>query len=41
MASEGAPFIGFLYAGLMIAKDGTPRVIEFNCAWATRKRSRS
>jgi len=30
MASEGAPFIGFLYAGLMIAKDGSPRVIEFN-----------
>ncbi|MEP6483774.1 MAG: phosphoribosylamine--glycine ligase [Rudaea sp.] len=30
MASEGAPFIGFLYAGLMIAKDGAPRVIEFN-----------
>jgi phosphoribosylamine--glycine ligase len=30
MAAEGAPFIGFLYAGLMIAKDGSPRVIEFN-----------
>jgi phosphoribosylamine--glycine ligase len=30
MASEGAPFIGFLYAGLMIDRDGTPRVIEFN-----------
>jgi phosphoribosylamine--glycine ligase len=30
MASEGAPFLGFLYAGLMIAKDGSPRVIEFN-----------
>jgi phosphoribosylamine--glycine ligase len=30
MASEGAPFIGFLYAGLMISKDGSPRVIEFN-----------
>jgi phosphoribosylamine--glycine ligase len=30
MASEGAPFIGFLYAGLMIGRDGTPRVIEFN-----------
>ena len=25
------PFTGFLYAGLMIAKDGTPKVIEFNC----------
>ena len=30
MAAEGAPFIGFLYAGLMIASDGTPNVIEFN-----------
>lgn len=30
MAAEGAPFIGFLYAGLMIDKSGTPRVIEFN-----------
>jgi phosphoribosylamine--glycine ligase len=30
MAAEGAPFIGFLYAGLMIDKTGTPRVIEFN-----------
>jgi len=30
MASEGAPFIGFLYAGLMIDKSGAPRVIEFN-----------
>jgi phosphoribosylamine--glycine ligase len=30
MAAEGAPFIGFLYAGLMIDKHGSPRVIEFN-----------
>ena len=30
MAAEGAPFIGFLYAGLMIDKHGAPRVIEFN-----------
>ncbi|WP_199099275.1 phosphoribosylamine--glycine ligase [Dyella sp. ASV21] len=30
MAMEGAPFIGFLYAGLMIDKSGTPKVIEFN-----------
>jgi phosphoribosylamine--glycine ligase len=31
MASEGRPYTGFLYAGLMIAADGTPRVIEYNC----------
>jgi phosphoribosylamine--glycine ligase len=30
MAAEGAPFLGFLYAGLMIGKDGTPKVLEFN-----------
>lgn len=30
MASEGAPFMGFLYAGLMIDKSGAPKVIEFN-----------
>ena len=30
MAGEGAPFTGFLYAGLMIGRDGTPRVLEFN-----------
>lgn len=30
MAAEGAPFIGFLYAGLMIDPDGAPKVIEFN-----------
>ncbi len=30
MAEEGAPFTGFLYAGLMIDKSGAPRVIEFN-----------
>ncbi|OOG48600.1 phosphoribosylamine--glycine ligase [Rhodanobacter sp. C01] len=30
MAVEGAPFIGFLYAGLMIDKAGNPKVIEFN-----------
>src|SRR5690606_21430067 len=28
---RGAPFRGLLYAGLMIAPDGTPNVIEFNC----------
>ena len=31
MAAEGNHYIGFLYAGLMIAADGTPKVIEFNC----------
>ena len=30
MAIEGAPFIGFLYAGLMIDQHGAPKVIEFN-----------
>ncbi|MFA7556966.1 MAG: phosphoribosylamine--glycine ligase [Hydrogenophaga sp.] len=31
MAAEGHPYTGFLYAGLMIGADGTPKVIEFNC----------
>ncbi len=31
MASEGNPYKGFLYAGLMIASDGTPNVLEYNC----------
>jgi phosphoribosylamine--glycine ligase len=30
MAEEGRTFTGFLYAGLMIAADGTPRVLEYN-----------
>jgi phosphoribosylamine--glycine ligase len=30
MRAEGAPFVGFLYAGLMIGRDGAPKVIEFN-----------
>ena len=30
MAAEGAPFTGFLYAGLMIDESGLPRVVEFN-----------
>ncbi|MCE5306405.1 MAG: phosphoribosylamine--glycine ligase [Acidobacteriales bacterium] len=29
MAAEGAPFTGFLYAGLMMTADG-PKVLEFN-----------
>ena len=31
MKAEGHPYSGFLYAGLMITKDGAPKVIEFNC----------
>src|SRR5690606_38900067 len=30
MAADGAPFTGFLYAGLMIDASGAPKVIEFN-----------
>ena len=31
MAEEGNDYTGFLYAGLMIMADGTPKVIEYNC----------
>jgi phosphoribosylamine--glycine ligase len=31
MRAEGLPYTGFLYAGLMIAPDGTPKVLEYNC----------
>ena len=31
LATEGTPYTGFLYAGLMIAPDGTPNVLEYNC----------
>lgn len=31
MASDGIPFTGFLYAGLMIGKDGSVKTLEFNC----------
>lgn len=31
MAREGNPYLGFLYAGLMITDDGIPKVLEFNC----------
>ncbi|HEY1892385.1 MAG TPA: phosphoribosylamine--glycine ligase [Steroidobacteraceae bacterium] len=31
LADEGMPYTGFLYAGIMIARDGTPNVLEFNC----------
>jgi phosphoribosylamine--glycine ligase len=31
MRADGVPYTGFLYAGLMIDADGTPKVLEFNC----------
>ncbi|WP_417345105.1 phosphoribosylamine--glycine ligase [Ferrimonas sp.] len=31
MKAEGHPYKGFLYAGLMIDADCTPKVIEYNC----------
>jgi phosphoribosylamine--glycine ligase len=31
MKADGHSYLGFLYAGLMIMYDGTPKVIEFNC----------
>jgi phosphoribosylamine--glycine ligase len=31
LAADGTPYSGFLYAGVMIAPDGTPKVLEFNC----------
>lgn len=31
MAAEGRRYTGFLYAGVMIADDGTPNVLEYNC----------
>jgi len=31
LAQDGMPYTGFLYAGLMIAADGTPNVLEYNC----------
>ena len=31
MRSEGSPYTGFLYAGLMIGRDNRVRVLEFNC----------
>jgi phosphoribosylamine--glycine ligase len=29
--NDGYPYTGFLYAGLMITSDGTPKVLEYNC----------
>jgi len=31
LAADGTPYTGFLYAGIMVAADGSPRVLEFNC----------
>ena len=39
MASEGNDYTGFLYAGLMIMADGTPKVIEYNCRFGDRRPS--
>lgn len=30
MKQEGYPFSGFLYAGIMVTPDGTPKVLEYN-----------
>ena len=30
MATDGKPYTGFLYAGIMITADGTPKVLEYN-----------
>jgi phosphoribosylamine--glycine ligase len=31
LKTDGIDYLGFLYAGLMITADGTPKVLEFNC----------
>jgi phosphoribosylamine--glycine ligase len=31
MTRDGMPYVGFLYAGLMIDSSGTPKTLEFNC----------
>jgi len=31
LVADGMPYTGFLYAGIMLAPDGTPNVLEFNC----------
>ncbi len=31
MSADGMPYVGFLYAGLMIDKSGNPKTLEYNC----------
>src|SRR4051812_47184709 len=31
MVRDGTPYVGFLYAGLMIDPSGNPKTLEFNC----------
>jgi phosphoribosylamine---glycine ligase len=31
MTQDGVPYVGFLYAGLMIDSAGNPKTLEFNC----------
>lgn len=31
LAAEGIRYTGFLYAGLMISREGSPSILEFNC----------
>jgi len=31
MIQDGHPYVGFLYAGLMIDAEGNPKTLEFNC----------
>ena len=31
MERDGVPYVGFLYAGLMVGRDGILKVLEFNC----------
>ena len=31
LSSEGMPYTGFLYAGIMLGDDGIPKVLEYNC----------
>ena len=31
LRADGLDYLGFLYAGIMVASDGSPKVLEFNC----------